>query len=425
MLQKEDEHMSYIDIKTASERWWLTPRRVQEMCKNGTIYGATRLGRAWMIPEGTKKPADGRTKETKIHNELTRGRFLIPAPRKNPFLIHTDLYNTPGMADSLIESFSDYPETARIIKAQFDCRRGNIDELYKDSEHFLQNHVGFYSTISAGVALSFYAIWKGDLNLWRKAHKHIYSAPFKNENELKMIKFWIAIMECNIHDVRNYPEWFSKGNFDCLPADAFCTARVFYAKSLFVSANDLASGKIQLENVEKLGLMRTLPYVLEPFISQAKMEKTVIPEIYFRLMAAVVYFSLGDMQNAITHIDIAIDLCLPDKLYGILCEYRQNLGNLLDDRLILKDMQAYEAVKKLHKKFLTGWIKLHNLLLERNISYNLTTREREISRLAASGLTNHEIAERLNIETSSVKQYIFSAMNKVGADKRTELGLYV
>ncbi len=350
---------------------------------------------------------------------------MVPAPRSNPFLIHTNLYNTPGMAEKLISSFSDYPETARIIKAQFDCRRGNVDEVYRDSEHFLENHVGFYSTISAGITLSFCAIWKGDLNLWRKARQHIYNAPYKTDEEFQTIRFWIAVMESNIYDVRNHPDWFRKGDFSCLPADSYCTARVFYAKLLFVDANDLASGKLLLPDVDKLGLMRTMPFVFEPMISQARMEKTVIPEIYLRLMAGVVYRSLGNDADAIKHIDKAIDLCIPDRLYGILAEYRTDMGNLLDDRLMLKSADALESVRKLHKRLQSGWIKLHNLLLERNVSDRLTVREREIARLAAIGISNQDIAQRLNIEVSSVKQYIFSAMNKVGAERRNELGLYV
>ncbi len=416
--------MTYMNISTAAEQWGITERRVQELCKNGAIAGAARFGRAWMIPRDAAKPVDRRRKQ-EAQEPFSASLFLIPSPRKNPFLIHTDLYHTPGTAQQMIDSFAEYPETAKIVRAQFDCRRGNIDEVYRASGHFLENHVGFYATISAGVALSFCAIWRGDLDLWQKARRHIYNAPFQTDEQLQMIRFWIAVMESNIHDVRNYPDWFEKGDFSCLPGDSYCTARVFYVKRLFVSANDLASGKVHFPNVEKLGLMRVLPYVLEPMISQARIEKTVIPEIYLRLMAAVAYHNLGDEPHATVHVDRAIELCIPDELYGILAEYRNSLGHLLDDRLLLKGRPVAEKVRQLYKKWHAGWVKLHNLLLERNVSVHLTTREREIARLAAMGLSNAEIAARLHIELSSVKQYIFSAMNKVGAEKRKELGLYV
>lgn len=249
--------------------------------------------------------------------------------------------------------------------------------------------------------------------------------PAQSDEDLQIIEFWIAVVDSNIHDLRSFPEWFYKGQFDGLPLDSLCTARVFYAKRLFVEASDLASGKTKFENVEKLGLMRVLPYVLEPMAAQARAEKTVIPEIYLRLMLAEGYYNLGEKQSAIPHIDRAIDLCLPDKLYGILAEYSTNFVNFLNDRLSLKNPEAAQAVKRLHKPMQKGWIKLHNAVLQRNLSYHLSTREREISRLAAMGLSNSEIAKHLGIELSSVKQYIFSAMNKVGAQKRGELGMFV
>ncbi|MDO4607579.1 MAG: LuxR C-terminal-related transcriptional regulator [Clostridia bacterium] len=81
--------------------------------------------------------------------------------------------------------------------------------------------------------------------------------------------------------------------------------------------------------------------------------------------------------------------------------------------------------KEHYKQYRKGWLRLHNKLLERNISGELTPREREVARLAAFGFSNAEIAERLHIEISSVKRYVFSAMNKVGAERRSELGLYI
>ncbi len=417
--------MGYIDIKTTAQNWGITPRRVQELCKNGVIEGACRFGRAWMIPEETEKPSDRRRKETKqVKNEQNEQR-KFPIPRENPFLIHTNLYNTAGTAEQLVEQFKEYPEISRAVRAQFDCRRGEFDKVLKDANYFLSKHSGFYATVSAGILLSFCAIWKGDIALWHEARRHIYSAPCKNEQDRQIIDFWLAVIDSNIGDTRELPQWFKRGNFNCLPADTFCTARVFYVKALYVEASALASGKTQYEDIEGLGLMRTLPFIIRPMLSQAEMEKTLIPRIYLHLTAATIYHQLGDNKHALWHIDRGISLCIPDKLYGILVEYRADLDMLLDDRLAVLCPEALNEIKVLHKKMISGWRKLHNKLLERNVSDTLTVRERSVARLAAFGLSNSEIAERLKIEVSSVKQYIFSAMNKVGADKRNELGKYI
>ena len=47
-------------VKDAAALWGLTPRRVSELCKQGKIAQARKMGKAWMIPVGTPKPADQR-----------------------------------------------------------------------------------------------------------------------------------------------------------------------------------------------------------------------------------------------------------------------------------------------------------------------------------------------------------------------------
>ena len=171
--------------------------------------------------------------------------------------------------------------------------------------------------------------------------------------------------------------------------------------------------------------MKTIPYITEPMIAQAQAEKTVVPEIYLRLLVAVAYHQCGDDNNAIEHIDKAIELALPDRLLGILAEHRRQLDYLLDDRLELASPQACRKYRELHKDLLEGWTKLHNELLSRNVSKMLTIKEREIARLVAFGLTNPQIAKRLNVSVDTAKQSVYDIMNKTGANSRDELGEYI
>jgi hypothetical protein len=53
--------MEWMTVKDASELWNISGRRVQILCDNGRVDGATRLGNLWVIPTGTPKPPDGRS----------------------------------------------------------------------------------------------------------------------------------------------------------------------------------------------------------------------------------------------------------------------------------------------------------------------------------------------------------------------------
>ena len=54
-------HMEgYMTIKQAAEKWEVTPRRIQKLCVDGRIEGATKFGRDWAIPADAVKPEDKR-----------------------------------------------------------------------------------------------------------------------------------------------------------------------------------------------------------------------------------------------------------------------------------------------------------------------------------------------------------------------------
>ncbi|MGO9906165.1 MAG: response regulator transcription factor [Solirubrobacteraceae bacterium] len=51
----------------------------------------------------------------------------------------------------------------------------------------------------------------------------------------------------------------------------------------------------------------------------------------------------------------------------------------------------------------------------------LSAREAELAALAAQGLSNAEIAERLVLSVRSVETYLYRAMHKLGVNDRREL----
>ncbi len=52
----------YITVQETAEKWGVTPRQVQILCKTNRIPGATRLSRIWIIPENAKKPTNEKRK---------------------------------------------------------------------------------------------------------------------------------------------------------------------------------------------------------------------------------------------------------------------------------------------------------------------------------------------------------------------------
>lgn len=62
--------MDYITLKEASEKWGVTPRRVNYYCAAGRIPGAVKMATIWLIPNDAKKPMDMRTRQGKFLKEI-------------------------------------------------------------------------------------------------------------------------------------------------------------------------------------------------------------------------------------------------------------------------------------------------------------------------------------------------------------------
>lgn len=59
--------MEYLSIRQISEKWGLGTRRIQTLCIEGRIKGATKIGSYWAIPADAEKPKDER---------VTSGKYI-------------------------------------------------------------------------------------------------------------------------------------------------------------------------------------------------------------------------------------------------------------------------------------------------------------------------------------------------------------
>ena len=128
--------MNLITVKQAAEKWGVTARRVQSLCKEGKIKGAVRWERTWMIPEYAVLPKKSNADPPSL-----------PMPRKTPFLDMTSLYSVPGEAEISSAMLENNPEARALFDAQLAYRRGEIDKVYERARYFLSSHSGFYAIL--------------------------------------------------------------------------------------------------------------------------------------------------------------------------------------------------------------------------------------------------------------------------------------
>ena len=408
--------MDYLKIEDMAKLWEISPRRLQALCAQGRIEGATRFGRAWMIPRDASRPVDGRSKAGRDRTAKLLEADM-PLPRKTPFLYMTDLYRVPGTADAVARSLMDNHEAQVLFEAEVAYSRGQIDKVYEKANYLLSKHSGFYAVLSAGMLLAMCAIWHGDIVMWRRAKNHIAEAPAGDDNDLDMMQLAISAVDIMIYNVENFPEWFMKGRFEPVHPDAYPAAKVYYAKYLYALGYAVAMGLIKVEGTEGLYIMSVISYSVEPMISWARANHTIVSEIYLRLTCAAIYHNCGREEDAVYHIDKAIELALPDGLYGLLAEYCRALETLLEKRICAADPAAWEEVRRLYRVYNEGWTVISGAVRGKTIIRTLSSKQREVAKLAAFGLTNKEIAARMGMSLSAVKQALVSVTDKTGVGR--------
>lgn len=61
---------NYIRVQEIAEKWNITVRQVQLLCKNNRIPGAVKFGNTWAIPRDAEKPMDLRKKHSEQKTEM-------------------------------------------------------------------------------------------------------------------------------------------------------------------------------------------------------------------------------------------------------------------------------------------------------------------------------------------------------------------
>lgn len=69
-MMSEVTIMEYLPIQKYSDKWNISKRRIQILCKEGRINGAKMIGNMWVIPENIERPSDARIKSPVLDSSM-------------------------------------------------------------------------------------------------------------------------------------------------------------------------------------------------------------------------------------------------------------------------------------------------------------------------------------------------------------------
>lgn len=409
--------LGYMSVYDVSQKWNISVRRVQELCKTGKIEGAIRFGKSWMIPKDAKKPIDRRKKREK-HKTMAQ-EISISAP----LFTMTTMYSTLGKLSNISRKLRSNSVARSLFDAEMAYLKADFSFVKEYVNNFNPQNKDISILMGTWFLKSMYAFWTGDTLMWTEARKQISLIATVSEEEEKVVSLTLASLDILAYNNGSFPDWFERGCLEVLPKEVYPFAQVYYARLLYMVAVGVASKQNEIEGITGLALMKVINNAIEPLIAQAVVEKWVVPEICLRLTCATVYHNSGLHDLAIGHIDKALELALQDRLYLILLEYWRQLDHLLEQRIAMIDEQTAKKLKDLFKELADGANKTRSFVRNRKVATNLTKREREVAKFVSFGFTNKQIAKRLSIGESTVKSTIQNIMNKTGVKERSDIAM--
>ena len=139
---------------------------------------------------------------------------------------------------------------------------------------------------------------------------------------------------------------------------------------------------------------------------------------------ALAYMAVGRLLKAAQYLDKSLELAGRDRNYTFLACFRKYFQVLfLMPQIAGKHAKTIQEIKALDIQYSRSDESHIFAMLEEGLNEQerLTDRERDVAELAAKGLHNSEIADRLSISENTVKRHLKAAFQKLNIDRRSRL----
>ncbi|MCL2819958.1 MAG: LuxR C-terminal-related transcriptional regulator [Oscillospiraceae bacterium] len=289
----------------------------------------------------------------------------------------------------------------------FRCETGQAEIFAHKAVFLAENKKQKGIQVGATRLLAVVALLKSDLDGWQSVVSNVESAVLGSVQNTTMFRRMLDIVYASLlvqlREYESIADWLKNTEFLTLNLPA----------------------AILIKAIEMHGyyLMGTGEYAqLVGFLESVESEKyTPFPAHFHLLTTAVGYSSLENIPQTFSCMELAAEKAIPDDMLHCFVGFSRLLDGLSDE-LIEKDYPDYlERFNEYKKRYFTGWFTLFNAISQNELPGILTGREREIAELAAEGLRNIEIAEKLFLSEHTIRAHLRSIYQKLDIDRRAKL----
>ncbi|EGW36041.1 LuxR C-terminal-related transcriptional regulator [Desulfosporosinus sp. OT] len=241
---------------------------------------------------------------------------------------------------------------------------------------------------------------------------HLFKKMRADINDKKWYLFMHTLDMCEAYiysclNIKNHIQsWVKNGEFG--------NTRLLFPAMAFLN---IVYGRVLLINGEYLKIIGST----EGFIEIASFFPNLLGQIHTYIYHAAANYKISRQNEALDTLKKALDIAMPDKVYMPFVENCDYILPLLEELQpqgsyregIARILELFEPYKKA-----VGHIRKEYFEEGKPV---LTKREMEIANLAAEGLSNKEIGERLYISQNTVKTQLKSIFEKLGINSRVLL----
>ncbi|HCF70854.1 MAG TPA: helix-turn-helix transcriptional regulator [Syntrophomonas sp.] len=299
-----------------------------------------------------------------------------------------------------------------LFRAELAYHRGGINEAeilsYKAvflAESNWQNIVQFGATLYlADVALNKMdtAGWQNTIVSMERVASFSSEDTFVSRGVLDIVR---GVLLNELQDQTSIADWLKRTDFDGQRLLAPMTNNAIFVHLSF--------------------LMHQGEYARVIGIGSAILESGSRPnpfqEALLMLIMAVSCKAMDNHTKACEMVNRVAELLLPDGLIFPLVAYSWRLGEMVNEMIEQEYPQFVEVYQTVRERFGMGWTTLNEAVCRGELPADLTAREYEVAKLAAEGLRNSEIAEKLVITESTVRAHLRVIFQKLQIDRRTRL----
>ncbi len=336
----------------------------------------------------------------------------------------TEFYTTPGEADDEADALEEYINIYSrltnghgsgadvLFRAELTYQRGNLNDaeiLAYKAAFIAESKQQSVVLLGASILLAHVALHKSDVIGCERAMASMERAASFCQQDTLVIRSVLdiirGVLQNEFQNHMSIADWLQNADFAerCL-SPAMANAGLFVHLGFLMHQGEFA------RVIGTTQAVRPEDGLLSPY-----------GDTFACFLMAISHMALGNRAQATAFVEQAARKTLPDGLISPFASYSRLLGNLADEVIARDYPDLFEKYKTVKKRFSQGWFTLREALFSGELPPDLTEREYEVAKLAAAGLRNSEIAEKLVITESTVRAHLRAIFQKLQIDRRAKL----